>query len=238
MRAQIDHIIKHGPHLWTYYLAPETPLRFTPGEYTELYVPHSNPDNRGQHRKFSIASSPTEKHIAILVTFAAANGSTFKQALRAAQPGDEVHISETMGDFVLPKVQSIPLVFVAAGSGISPVLSMAAWIRDKYETRPIQVIHSVAAVQKLLGAQLIQSITPHYTPLVTQSQPDSNWRGQTGHLSAERVIELSGEPQGKRFYIAGPEAAVAALKKGLSNLGVAREDIITDPFLGAPEEAY
>lgn len=233
MRASIDHIVAHTPLLWTYYLRPEKPFRFTPGEYTELYLPHPNADSRGENRKFSIASSPTESLLAILVTFAETNGSSFKAALRAAKPGDEVQLSETMGDFVLPKLQSIPLVFVAAGSGISPVLSMMAWIRDKQEKRPIQVIHAVSDERTLLGNDLIRSQAAQYTPIVTR--PSTTWQGESGRLTAERVLQLSGEPQSKRFYLAGPETAVATLKKDLVALGIERDNILTDAFLGAPE---
>ena len=233
MRAHIDHVVKHTPLLWTYYLRPESPFRFTPGEYTEVYLPHTTPDTRGEHRKFSIASSPTENLLALLVTFAETNGSSFKAALRAAKPGDTVQLSETMGDFVLPKLQSIPLVFVAAGSGISPVLSMLAWIRDKQEKRPVQVIHAVSDSRALLGGKLLASQANQYTPIITR--PDKSWTGQTGRLNSERILQISGEPQGKRFYLAGPETVVAELKRGLLNLGVERDSILTDAFLGAPE---
>lgn len=233
MLAHIDHIVKHNPSLWTYYLKPEVPFRFTPGEYTEVYLPHPNTDNRGEHRKFSIASSPTESLLAILVTFAEFNGSSFKAALKNAQPGDAVQLSETMGDFVLPKLQSIPLIFVAAGSGISPVLSMAAWMRDKQEKRPIQVIHAVSDERTLLGNDLLTSQADQYTPIVTQ--PSAAWKGQSGRLNAERITQIAGESHGKRFYIAGPEAVVAELKKGLIERGIERDAILTDAFLGAPE---
>lgn len=233
MRARIDHIVKHSPLLWTYYLVPEASFRFTPGEYTEMYLPHSNPDSRGEHRKFSIASSPTEELLAILVTFAEINGSSFKTALRAAKSGNVVHLSETMGDFVLPKLQSIPLAFVAAGSGISPVLSMAAWIRDKQEQRPLQVIHAVSDERTLLGSELLTSQVSQYTPVITR--PSQNWKGQSGRLSADRIIQITGEPKSKRFYLAGPEQAVIELKKDLIQLGIERDNILTDAFLGAPE---
>lgn len=233
MRTRIDHIVQHGPLLWTYYLVPESAFRFTPGEYTEMYLPHAHPDARGEHRKFSIASSPTEELVAILVTFANANGSSFKAALRAAKPGDTIQLSETMGDFVLPKLQSIPLVFVAAGSGISPVLSMLAWIRDKQEKRPIQVIHAASDEQTLLGSDLIHSQAAQYTPIVTR--PGAAWQGESGRLSGKRILQISGDPHSKRFYLAGPETAVNELKKDLLDLGIERDDILTDAFLGAAE---
>lgn len=233
MRAHIDHIVKHTPLLWTYYLRPESPFRFTPGEYTEVYLPHTNPDSRGEHRKFSIASSPTEQQLALLVTFAENNGSSFKAALRAAKPGDTVQLSETMGDFVLPKLQSIPLVFVAAGSGISPVLSMLAWMRDKHEKRPIQVIHTASDPRTLLGKELLVSQATHYTPVVTR--PSTAWTGQTGRLTSERILQISGEPHSKRYYLAGPEMVVTELKEGLLHAGIERDNILTDAFLGAPE---
>ena len=230
MRATIDRIVEHTPLLRTYWLSPEVRLRFTPGEYTEMYLPHDNPDNRGEHRKFSIASSPTESTIAITVTFAPANGSSFKAALAVSKPGDTVYISETMGDFVLPKDASIPLVFVAAGAGISPVISMVSWLKAMEQNRAVQIIHSVSDSQTLLERSLLERYATSYTPIVTQ--PLASWNGETGRLSAERIIQLTGDTRGKRYYIAGPETMADALKKGLATHSIAPENILTDVFLG------
>jgi ferredoxin-NADP reductase len=138
-----------------------------------------------------------------------------------------------MGDFVLPKLQSIPLVFIAAGSGISPVLSMMTWVRDKQEKRPVQIIHAVSDERTLVGKDLFVSQAAQYTPIVTR--PSTTWEGESGRLSAERIIQIIGKPQGKRLYLAGPEAVVTTFKKDLIGLGIERDDILTDAFLGAPE---
>ncbi len=233
MRAAIDHIVEHSPWLSTYYFLPENPFRFTPGEYTELYFPHEHADNRGESRKFSIASSPTERLLAIMVTFTPANGSSFKTALRSAKPGDYVQLSETMGDFVLPKITSIPLVFIAAGAGISPVLSMLKWMQDKNQRRDTHVIHSVSDEPTLLGTALFSKQASRYTPIVTK--PSSTWQGQTERITAQRILQLTGESRGKRYYIAGPEAFAATIKHDLQALGIQPENILTDVFLGAPE---
>ena len=45
-----------------------------------------------------------------------------------------------MGDFVLPKDTSIPIVLVAGGIGLTPYHSMVKWLTDIGEKRQIQIL--------------------------------------------------------------------------------------------------
>src|SRR6478672_5031218 len=113
MQAFLDHVDWHSPQLATYWFKPSGYFRFIPGEFTELYVPHKNPDERGASREFTIASTPTEPLIGITTTFPDKDQltSTFKQALKKLTPGGAVQLAETKGDFVAPRDSSIPLLF-------------------------------------------------------------------------------------------------------------------------------
>ena len=79
-------------------------LRFLPGQYLELDVPHTRPDARGTRREFSIVSAPAD-----LPTLRIAykdgdqkHPSSYKRALAAAEPGSALAVTGTWGDFLLP----------------------------------------------------------------------------------------------------------------------------------------
>jgi len=74
----------------TFGLNPKKPLRYTAGQYIEMYLPHDNPDERGQKHWFTLSASPTEELISITTKFAGDKGSTFKKTLFSLKPSAEL----------------------------------------------------------------------------------------------------------------------------------------------------
>lgn len=233
MRAVFDHAEEHASHLHSYWFRPDAKLRFTPGEYTELHIPHNPHDSRGEKRKFTISSSPADPLIRLTITLAD-NGSSFKSALAGLQPGDSVYMAETMGEFVLPKDASIPLTFIAAGAVVTPVMSIIAWLHATNEQRAVQIIHTASKASTLLEQELFKNYAKAYIPIVTQ--PGPNWHGLTGSLTATRILELIKNPTAQRYYLSGPETMISVLGKQLTASGISPDNIVIDLFLGVPDE--
>src|SRR5687767_16013481 len=110
MNVTFDHIEDIAANIKTFWFKPERPVRYTAGQFTEIYLPHPNADERGQKHWFTVSSSPTDPMVSITTKFALDRSSTFKQTLRALEPGTKLHLADPMGDFVLPKDKNIPLV--------------------------------------------------------------------------------------------------------------------------------
>ena len=110
-----------GGDVVEYAFTPDRPLRFEPGQYVELDVPH-RADARGWRRMFSVLSAPGDE--VVLSTRHPAPGSTYKQALAALEPGDRVRVTAVHGDFTWPADGKVLLV--GAGIGVTPFLSQLA----------------------------------------------------------------------------------------------------------------
>src|SRR6185436_20097378 len=134
---------------------------------------------------------------------AAEHGSTFKQTLAALQPGAIVDIAEPMGDFVLPKDMTIPLVFIGGGIGITPFHSMSKWLQDTDEQRNIRMLYAANHLEEVAFRDLFESVTQDLKIIL--SDPPADWRGLTGHLTAEKIQELIPDLIAQRIYISGPE---------------------------------
>lgn len=230
MHIIFDHAEVLKPGISTFWFRPEPGLRYEPGQFIELYLPHAPADERGERREFSLSSSPHEPLLAITTNFDFENGSTFKRELRNLKPGERVAVNEPMGDFVLPKDTSIPLVFVAAGIGSAPYASIVRWLLARNERRDIQLIYSVSKPDDFLFMDEWQAYGLKFTPIVTR--PDAEWTELTGHISAGRIIELAGPLQDKLTYLAGPQSMIEPIFDDLLATGLTRSEVLLDYFSG------
>jgi ferredoxin-NADP reductase len=228
MKITLDHTEYIAENIQTFWFKPERPVRYMAGQFIEMYLPHENADDRGQKHWFTLSSSPTEDLVSITTKHATGQVSTFKMTLFSLQPGAEVTISEPMGDFVLPKDQNLPLIFVAGGIGVTPMRSMVKWLADTGEKRDIQIIYGSRMLDEVAFRELFESYGAKFD--IVLSEQTSGWSGRTGHLSAALILELSGGNPDQLIYVSGPEPMVEKLEKDLLDAGVNKQKLVLDFF--------
>lgn len=216
MKARFTRSFQHAPDVITYYFQPEHRLRYEAGQFIELHAPH-NADARGERRWFTISTAPTESEIGI-TTRIAQPGSTYKRALQGLVAGDTVSISQAMGDFVLPRDITLPLVFIAAGIGITPYCSMIKYLADTAGVRDIKMLITSKSGDILPFKELLEDYLGHN--LVFSSH----------RTSASEILTLYPPTEKTMYYLAGPEAFISELVRDLQQSGVPSHQIVADYF--------
>lgn len=221
MNVTLHHVQDEAPTIRTFFFKPERPLRYVAGQFIELTVPHDNPDNRGTKHWFTLSSAPGHELVSV-TTKHADKPSTFKQTLWNLEPGEVVDMSEPMGDFVLPKDTSQPLVWVAGGIGITPFHSITQWLVDTNQERSIQFLYSVHTADELV-----------FEKIFTQSFIDMQKLVAEPNLTAGKVNEKVGGIKGKQIFISGPEPMTEAIVEQFKkDFGMTQDQLITDYFPG------
>ena len=229
MRVTFDHADQEAANIQTFWFKPEQPVDYTAGQFVELTLPHPRPDERGEKRWFTLSSAPGHELIGI-TTKLSPDGSSYKQALQKLQPSDELQMSETMGDFVLPKYLTQPLVFIAGGIGITPFHSIFEWLAEHYEQRSIQFIYGVKSEDEIIFQDTLTKARQHATIVV--GEPSETWGGERGQLSAELIIGLTKPSADSLVYLSGPEPMLETLEKDLLAHGLTKQQLVTDFFPG------
>ncbi|MGH7245976.1 MAG: RnfABCDGE type electron transport complex subunit D, partial [Candidatus Levyibacteriota bacterium] len=210
---------------------------FVPGQYMEWTLPHKNPDNRGNRRYFSLASSQSED-IQLMVRFYNPP-SSYKKALLDLQPTQEIIATSLAGDFVMPKNLQKPLVFVAGGVGIAPFRSMLQSIIEKNMHVNITVLYAnrtkdeIAFVDVLEKARVF-GVNTIYT-LTDKDHIPLDWAGLVGYFMPDVIAKYIPDFAKRIFYISGPQPMVQGFEQTLRVLHVDRNQIITDYFPGYTE---
>lgn len=216
--------------IWLFRFRPERPVRFIAGQYIEITLTHDPMDNRGDRRWMTITTAPGDPEVEIMMRFAPKDGSSYKTAFKAMSPGTILHASEPIGDFVLPKSPDIPITFIAAGIGITPVLSIVRDMQKRKDTRQLQLIYSARTPKDLIGHDLFSISHIAYSPVITEDS--QNWNGDTGRLSGKKIIAMSDTQPERLYFLSGPEPLVLGVINELYSQGVQRSQIVMDYFPG------
>lgn len=214
---------QEAPHTYSYIFRTDKKLDYIAGQFIELGITLHPASNALAKRWFSLSSSPTEQHL--MITTRIEDGTTeFKATLQALQEGAEVSISGAMGDFVLPIDESIPLVFMASGIGITPYRSIIKWLSDSSQQRNITLLRVVRDGQD----KVFEDVFGHYplTRYVTVQKSASQ-----DILEAESLLQLANNDT-MLLYTAGPEPLVESIKNDLITHGFPEQRIVTDFFPG------
>jgi ferredoxin-NADP reductase len=93
-----------------------------PGQYVRVGV---DVDGVRHWRTYSLTSVPRRRDGRIAITVKRiAGGLVSEHLVRHARPGMLVRLAPPTGEFVLPQVVKDPLLFVTAGSGVTPIMGM------------------------------------------------------------------------------------------------------------------
>ncbi len=217
--------------VYDFVFRPDQKLKFKPGQYLEWTLDRPGVDSRGNRRYFTIASSPTEEHIAMGVKFYP-NSSSFKEHLAEMGRGDTLVASQLAGEFVLPKDKKKKLVFIAGGIGITPFRSMIKYLIDTGEKRDIVLFYSNKTVDDIAYQELFDEAREQLGIKTVYAITDPKSPEYTGPITARMIMAEVLDYEERYFYISGPHGMVVGFEETLKNLGIKNSHIHTDFFPG------
>ncbi|MFZ6036558.1 MAG: ferredoxin--NADP reductase [Patescibacteria group bacterium] len=209
---------------------------FRPGQFMTLILPDLDPKvAKGNRRSMSIASAPTDD----LVSFGMRMGtSAFKQRIDKLNIGEQIQMMGPFGRFIMPDDQSIPLVFLAGGIGITPFLSMITYCAATKSPRELFLLYSNSCISNasyLPELESLQNRHPHlhYVPTMTdQEHLEHEWVGQTGFITADMIKQSVSDYMRPLYMIVGPPGMVEAMVALLKEMGLPEKQIMIEKFTG------
>lgn len=233
---KLNRIVKIATDTYNYWFDSAEQIDYKPGQYMEWTLGHNQPDNRGNRRYFTIASSPTETGLGLGVKFYP-NSSTFKQNLAKMKAGDEIVAGQLAGDFVLPADKRKKLVLIAGGIGITPYRSMIKYLIDKKEQRDIVIMYANNKIDDIAYGDILKQaekelmIKTVFVLSDLKAMPKT-WTGETGFISAQMIARQIPDYNERSYYISGPHSMVTGAIEALKFLKIPAEKIKTDFFPG------
>jgi ferredoxin-NADP reductase len=225
-----------APDTYEFVFPAPAHFKFRPGQYMEWTLGHHSPDDRGNRRYFTVASSPTEHNIRLAIKFYE-HPSTFKKALLGAGRETTLLASQLAGDFVLPDDPQTKCIFIAGGIGVTPFRSMIKYLLDRHQRRPITLFYASSRVEDFAYREIFDraqqelGICTVYTVTDNANLP-AGWSGKVGRISPGLIRETVPDYRKAIFYISGPRGMVDSFKDAIHRLGADGVEIRTDYFAG------
>jgi stearoyl-CoA 9-desaturase NADPH oxidoreductase len=122
LRARIEAVHQETPQAATLVLRPGRTWRgHVPGQYVRIGV---DVDGVRRWRAYSLTSGPRDDGRIAITVKVIPDGVVSTHLVRRARPGDVVQLDQATGAFHLPAIPPARVLFVTAGSGITPVMGM------------------------------------------------------------------------------------------------------------------
>ena len=200
-------------------------FEFNAGQYAELYF------NQCKEKHFSMANSPysneLEFHIKTLD-----GGEVSNYVKTILKIGDTVKVKGPFGNAYLRNNHRGPIIAVAGGTGLAPILSIIKASQEIKMKQPIQVYYGAQSEIDLYFLEQFEEMMKKnknlsFFPVVMETSENKILRKG---LVTDAVIEDIQDFDGYKAYLAGPPKMVEAAEKILTSLGIRKVDMHSDAF--------
>lgn len=214
----------------------QAPTPYLPGQFITIMLPTSR---ESLYRSYSLCGNGSTDEPWQIAVKRLEMGAVSTYFYNSVQAGMLLYATLPRGTFTLPArvTPEEPLIFVAVGSGITPILGMLRAIEQMAPNqRPLVQLHYASrTVDDILFADEFNDM-----------DPDENWLQQFHYLSsrnnrmtAEKIIDVAGRSaQRAKWYICGPESLKHDIQKDLTAIGVSQDHIHTEVFATQNGPAY
>ena len=211
---------------------------FQPGQYLTLRRQINGADVR---RSYSICSTHShfKRRRELVVGIRPMEGGVFSNwAAKELKPGDTLSVMPPEGRFVSKRARAIHRVAFAAGSGITPILSiMASTLEDQPESK-FTLVYGNRSMNSVMFNEALQDLKDRYADRLTlihilsrQAQEVDLLQGRIDAAKVRNIIDtLLPVACMDEVFICGPEAMLEVTQKALLDAGVPERQIHTERF--------
>jgi ferredoxin-NADP reductase len=232
--ASVKSIRQETPRAKTFTLLLPNWMRHKAGQHYDVRL--TAPDGYQAQRSYSIASEPERGGEIDLTVERIEDGEVSSYMHEVLIVGDLIEVRGPIGGyFVWEANMAGPILLVAGGSGIVPLMAMIRHRAAVGSKTPARLLYStrtpedVIYYDELIGLQSAQDGLEVAYTFTRQAPP--GWTGYARRIDAEMLGEVAG-PLGDeaRAYICGPTLMVESAADGLLQVGLAAGQIRTERF--------
>ncbi|HKV21802.1 MAG TPA: ferredoxin reductase [Mycobacterium sp.] len=179
---------------------------YQPGQYVGIGL---RVNGRWHWRSYSLTSIPQrdEKHITITVK-ATPEGFLSTHLVNGVEPGTIVRLATPKGDFALPDPPPSKILFISAGSGITPLMAMLRSLTARGQNPDIVHVHSAPSKDSVIFHDELRELEgshPSYQLHLQLTETD-------GHVDFQQLDDLVPDWRDRPTWACGPSPMLEAIE--------------------------
>lgn len=194
---------------------------FEPGQFLTLEIPAAGGT---VHRTYTISSSPSRPRSINITAKAQDDSIGTRWMLDNLKPGMRLKATGPAGRFTNAHSKADKFLFLSAGSGITPMMSMTTCQWDEGRQLDIVFINCARRPSELLFRQSLEHLASRSSGLdlkfvVEESEPYHPWTGYQGRLNQVMLGQIAPDYLEREVYCCGPEPFMQSVREALAGLG-------------------
>jgi ferredoxin-NADP reductase len=182
--ATVEAVRPENAHVRTLRLKVPEWTRHLAGQHYVVRL--TAEDGYSASRSYSVASPPEDPGVVELTVDRLPDGEVSPYLTEVVAVGDEVEVRGPIGGYFVWRGES-PLLLVAGGSGIAPVMAMLRSRRRSHPDVPVRMLFSVRSPDELIFAD---ELGPETTVVYTRQTPDGSAR-PPGRITAADIAGVA-----------------------------------------------
>ncbi|HET9102853.1 MAG TPA: ferredoxin reductase [Solirubrobacteraceae bacterium] len=214
LRGRIQDIHHETPEAATVLIKPG--YRWgghEPGQYLRIGL-----DIEGvRHwRAYSLTSDPKREDGLISITVKSVDaGKVSPYLVKKGRPGTIVSLGGVEGEFLLPEPLPEKLLFISAGSGITPIMSMIRSLAESDDLRDVVLLHSARSPDLVIFGDELRDLARRHAGFELHEQ----LTGEAGRMTPADLDELCPDWTEREAFISGPTDMLDAFSEHFEQAG-------------------
>lgn len=196
-------------------------FRFVSGQFVTLQV---EVDGKQISRCYTISSPPTRPHTLAITVKRVMGGPVSNWLHDHVVPGTRVSALAPLGAFTLSGAQAAKYLFLSAGSGITPVMSMTRTLFDLGSDADILFVHSARTPADIIFRRELEAMAAvmpniRVAHICEGDYPSERWAGLRGRISTAVLQSLAPDLHERVTFTCGPAPYMSAVRRILQECG-------------------
>ncbi|MEM5344617.1 hybrid-cluster NAD(P)-dependent oxidoreductase [Paraburkholderia azotifigens] len=198
-----------------------SPIRFEPGQFMTV---SASVQGQPVERCYTISSPPTRPYL-VSITVKRVPGGVMSNWLHDnMKPGTQLRAYGPSGSFTPTAAPAVKSLYLSAGSGVTPLMSMTRASIDLGLDRDIVFVHSARTPADIVFRKELQrlaELSPRLkTFFVCEGMGDEDgWSGRVGRLSLQLLSEWVPDYIEREAFTCGPAGYMSAVRTLLQEGG-------------------
>lgn len=224
---------------FTFRSDAQTWFKYKPGQFITLELPVGDAPLM---RTYTLSSTPSRPFSISVTVKAQPTSIGTRWMFQNLHPGSLVKAYGPAGHFTHFQHPASKYLFISAGSGITPMMSMLRWFSDCAPGTDVAFINCARRPEELIFRQELELLSHRMHALalgfiVQERSLQKSWSGHLGRIDAARLPYLAPDFHDREVFCCGPEPFMRHVRDLLGDSGFDMARYHQESFGHVPEDA-